>query len=144
MLLLLLVRLWWAPLESADHGAAARLNSLVASHAMVVSIVKAVTWLGSGGVLWVLIGLAVIGTAIRRRWRLAIYLLVAGAGELTLDPVLRHWSAGCVRWSPIPSHMATATASRAGTPSVRSSATAPCSLSSFPRPAGYGAACSRR
>ena len=27
--------------------------------------------------------------AIRRRWRLAVYLLVAGAGALTLDPVLK-------------------------------------------------------
>jgi undecaprenyl-diphosphatase len=88
-LLLVLVRLQWAPLESADHGAAARLNSLVASHAAVVSVVKAVTWLGSGGVLWTLIGLAVVALAIRRRWRLATYLLVTGAGELILDPVLK-------------------------------------------------------
>jgi undecaprenyl-diphosphatase len=88
-LLLVLVRLQWAPLESADHGAAARLNSLVAGHAVIVRIVKAVTWLGSGGVLWTLIGMAVIVLAIRRRWRLAIYLLVTGAGALTLDPVLK-------------------------------------------------------
>src|SRR6202043_1941361 len=88
-LLLVLVRLQWSPLESVDHGAAARLNSLVASHAAVVSIVKAVTWLCSGGVLWTLIGIAVVVLAIRRRWRLAIYLLVTGAGELTLDPVLK-------------------------------------------------------
>ena len=88
-LLLVLVRLQWSPLESADHGAAARLNSLVAGHAAVVSIVKAVTWLGSGGVLWTLIGIAVVVLAIRRRWRLAIYLLVTGAGALTLDPVLK-------------------------------------------------------
>ena len=88
-LLLVLVRLRWAPLESADHSAAAWLNSLVAGHAVVVSVVKAVTWLGSSGVLWTLIGLAVVMLAIRRRWRLAIYLLVTGAGELTLDPVLK-------------------------------------------------------
>src|ERR1700743_2749119 len=88
-LLLVLVRLAWAPLASADHGAAARLNSLVAGHAMVVGVVKAVTWLGSGGVLWVLIGLAVVALAIRRRRWLAIYLLVTGAGELTLDPDLK-------------------------------------------------------
>jgi undecaprenyl-diphosphatase len=55
----------------------------------MVSIVKAVTWLGSGGVLWTLIAMAVVLLAIRRRWRLAIYLLVTGAGELTLDPVLK-------------------------------------------------------
>jgi hypothetical protein len=47
-LLLVLVRLQWGPLEPADHGTAARLNSLVAGHAMVVSAVKAVTWLAAG------------------------------------------------------------------------------------------------
>src|ERR1700722_845354 len=73
-LLLILVRLQWAPLESADHRAAAGLNSVVAGHAAVVSVVKAVTWLGSGGVLWTLTGLAVVLLAFRRRWRLAIYL----------------------------------------------------------------------
>src|SRR6185437_14421579 len=88
-LLLLLVRLQWAPLESVDHGAAARLNSLVAGHPLIVSVVKAVTWLGSGGVLWTLTGAAAILLAIRRRWRLTAYLLVAGAGELVLDPVLK-------------------------------------------------------
>jgi undecaprenyl-diphosphatase len=89
VLLLVLVRLQWAPLESVDHGAAAWLNSLVAGHAGAVSIVKAVTWLGSSGVLWAIVGMAVGVLAIRRRWRLAIYLLVTGAGELTLDPVLK-------------------------------------------------------
>ena len=88
-LLLLLVRLQWAPLESADHAAATGLNSLVAGHSAVIGVVKAVTWLGSGGVLWTLIGAAVVLLAIRRRWWLAIYLLVTGAGELTLDPVLK-------------------------------------------------------
>jgi len=88
-LLLVLVRLQWAPLESADHSAAAWLNSLVSGHPAVVSVIKAVTWLGSGGVLWTLIGLAVLVLAIRRRWRLAVYLLVTGAGALTLDPVLK-------------------------------------------------------
>jgi len=88
-LLLLLVRLRWAPLESADHGAAGGLNSLIAGHPAAVSIVKAVTWLGSGGVLWTLTGAAAVVLAIRRRWRLALYLLVAGGGELVLDPVLK-------------------------------------------------------
>jgi undecaprenyl-diphosphatase len=88
-LLLLLVRLRWAPLESADHGAATGLNSLIAGHPVAVSIVKAVTWLGSGGVLWTLTGAAAILLAVRRQWRLAAYLLVAGVGELVLDPVLK-------------------------------------------------------
>ena len=88
-LLLLLVRLNWAPLESVDHRAAAWLNSLVAGHSAVVSVIERVTWLGSTGVLWTLICLAVVVLAIRRRWRLALYLLVTGAGALTLDPVLK-------------------------------------------------------
>jgi len=88
-LLLLLVRLHWAPLESVDHGAATRLNSLVAGHAVVISVIKAVTWMGSGGVLWTLIGAASVVLALRRRWRLTAYLLVTGAGELVLDPVLK-------------------------------------------------------
>ncbi len=88
-LLLLLVRLQWAPLESVDHRAAAGLNSLVAGHPAVVSVVKAVTWLGSSGVLWALTGAAAVVLAIRRRWRLVVYLLVTGGGELTLNPVLK-------------------------------------------------------
>jgi undecaprenyl-diphosphatase len=87
--LLVLVRLRWAPLESADHGAAAHLNSLVASHPTLVAVIKAVTWLGSSGVLWAVIGVAAIILAVRRRWRLAAYLLVTGAGALVLDPVLK-------------------------------------------------------
>ncbi len=88
-LLLILVRLQWAPLESADHGAATRINGLIAGHAALVAVVKAITWLGSGGVLWTVIGVAAVVLAIRRRWRLAVYLLVAGAGALVLDPVLK-------------------------------------------------------
>jgi undecaprenyl-diphosphatase len=71
-LLLLLVRLQWAPLESADHDTAARLNALIAGHSVVVAIVKAVTWLGSTGVLWTLIRAATVLLAIRRRWRLTV------------------------------------------------------------------------
>jgi undecaprenyl-diphosphatase len=88
-ILLVLVRLQWAPLESADHGAAAHLNSLVAGHAALVTVIKAVTWLGSDGVLWTVIAIAAIILAFRRRWRLVIYLLVTGAGALVLDPILK-------------------------------------------------------
>jgi hypothetical protein len=87
--LLVLVRLRWAPLESADHGAAAGINGLIAGNATLVAVVKAVTWLGSDGVLWTVVGAAVVVLALRRQWRLAIYLLVTGAGALILDPVLK-------------------------------------------------------
>src|SRR6266851_4146938 len=88
-LLLILVRVQWVPLESADHGAAADINSLIAGNTKFVTVVKAVTFLGSCGVLWTVIGAAAIILALRKRWRLAIYLLVSGAGALILDPVLK-------------------------------------------------------
>jgi len=88
-ILLVLVRLQWSPLESVDHGAAARINHLVAGDHTLVTVVKAVTWLGSAGVLWTVIGAAAVGLALRRRWRLAIYLLVVGVGALILDPILK-------------------------------------------------------
>ena len=88
-ILLVLVRLQWAPLESLDRGAANHLNSLVAGHAVLVNVIKGITWLGSDGVLWVVIVGATIVLAIRHRWRLAIYLLVTGAGAIVLDPILK-------------------------------------------------------
>ena len=88
-ILLILVRLQWRPLESVDHGAATHLNQLIAGHGPLVTVVKAVTWLGSDGVLWTVIGAAAVTLAVRRRWRLACYLLVTGAGALVLDPVLK-------------------------------------------------------
>ncbi|HEX7267410.1 MAG TPA: phosphatase PAP2 family protein, partial [Streptosporangiaceae bacterium] len=87
--LLVLVRLRWPPLESADHGAAAGINGLIAGNATLVAAVKAVTWLGSDGVLWTVVGAAAVVLALRRQWRLAVYLLVTGAGALVLDPILK-------------------------------------------------------
>lgn len=88
-ILLIFVRLRWAPLESADRTSAADVNNLVASHAALVSALKILTMLGSTAVLCVVVGLAVILLAIRRLWRLALYLLAAGAGALVLDPLLK-------------------------------------------------------
>ncbi len=88
-ILLLLVRLQWRPLESVDHGAATRINGLVSGHPALVSVVKAVTWLGSDGVLWTVIGVSAAFLAARRRWRLVFYLLVTAAGALVMDPILK-------------------------------------------------------
>ena len=87
--LLIAVRLRWGPLETADHDAAARLNGLVAGHPALVAVIKAVTWLGSNGVLWTVLGVAAAVLAVRRRWKLAAFLLAAGAGALVLDPILK-------------------------------------------------------
>ena len=87
--LLVLVRLRWAPLESLDHRTAARLNSLVAGNATLVTVVKSITWLGSDGVLWTVLLAAAVILGLRRRWRIALYLLLTGAGALVLDPILK-------------------------------------------------------
>jgi undecaprenyl-diphosphatase len=87
--LLVLVRLQVAPLESVDHGAAASINDAVAGNPAIVAVIKAVTYLGSNGVLWTVIGVAAIILALRRRWMLTAYLLVTGAGALVMDPVLK-------------------------------------------------------
>src|ERR1039457_4430023 len=86
-ILLILVRLQWPPLESADRGGAAHLNSLVAGNGTLITAIKAVTWLGSDGVLWTVVGASAIVLALRKRWRLAIYLLITGAGAIVLDPI---------------------------------------------------------
>jgi undecaprenyl-diphosphatase len=87
--LLVLVRLQWVPLESVDHGSASDINSLIAGDKTFVSVVKAITWLGSDGVLWTVTGAGAVLLALRKRWWLAAYLLVAGAGALIMDPVLK-------------------------------------------------------
>ncbi|HEY1487892.1 MAG TPA: phosphatase PAP2 family protein [Micromonosporaceae bacterium] len=87
--LLILVRTQWSPMESLDHGVATHLNNALSGHSFVVKVLKGITWLGSDGVLWTIIVAAVLILAIRRQFRLALYLAVAGAGALILDPTLK-------------------------------------------------------
>jgi hypothetical protein len=97
--LLVMVRLRWAPLEAADHDAATGINGLIAGNATLVAVVKAVTWLGSDGVLWKVVGAA---AEVRRRsggsggWR----SLPAGHRRGCAHP--GHYSnrgpVGCGRW----------------------------------------------
>src|ERR1700730_3338344 len=88
-ILLIAVRLQWAPLESAHHGAAADLNRLIAGNATAVGVVKAITWLGSNGVLWTVIAAATIILAIRRQWRLAGHPLHTRPGARGPGPLPR-------------------------------------------------------
>ena len=88
-ILLVLVRLRWRPLESIDHGAAARINSLIVGQGAVVTVVRDITSLGSTVVLSAVIAAAALLLGLRRRWRLACYLVATGAGALVLDPLLK-------------------------------------------------------
>src|SRR3981081_2127476 len=77
-ILLILVRLQWPPLESVDHGTAARINRLIAGDHALVTVVRAVTWLGRDGGLWTGIGAAAIMLALRKGWRRGVYLVGPG------------------------------------------------------------------
>ncbi len=87
--LIVLVRLRWGPLEALDRGAADWLNNLVAGHPAALTVIKDVTLLGSTLAVSVVIAAATLVLSLRRRWRLAAYLVVTGAGALVLDPVLK-------------------------------------------------------
>lgn len=88
-LLLIAVRVRWVPLESVDGGVARHLNSAIADHPAWVQVMRWLSWLGSSGVLFWLAGIAAGILALRRRFRLAAYLVVAGAGAPTLDYSLK-------------------------------------------------------
>jgi undecaprenyl-diphosphatase len=87
--LLLLVRFQWAPLESVDHGLAADLNRLVAGNRVLVAVLRAVTTLGNPGIVTWVVVLGTLVLLVRRRYRLAGYLAVAGIGAAILDPALK-------------------------------------------------------
>jgi undecaprenyl-diphosphatase len=89
VVLLVLVLLRWPPLESADHDVADRLNALVTGHPALITVIKAVTSLGSTPVLSGIVAAAAVFLAIQRRWRLLLFLLASVPGSFVLDPVLK-------------------------------------------------------
>ncbi|WP_305782398.1 phosphatase PAP2 family protein [Symbioplanes lichenis] len=88
-LLLLLVRFHWGPLQDLDRSIAQGLNDLVAPHPPVVTVLKTIADLGGRTIMIWLVTVAVVLLLIRRRTRLAVYLIVTGAGGLLLDPSLK-------------------------------------------------------
>jgi undecaprenyl-diphosphatase len=88
-LLLLLVRSSWSPLLQLDRWAANGLNELISPHPVLVALLNGTTSLGGRTILIWRVAVVVIGLFIRRRRRLAVYLLVTGVGYLLLDPALK-------------------------------------------------------
>jgi undecaprenyl-diphosphatase len=99
--LLVLVRLQWFPLESVDHGLAATLNRAVAGHRPLVLVLGFITRLGSHAILIWLVAIATVLLIVRRRYRLATFLVVSGIGSLVLDPALK---AAVGRLRPVVAH----------------------------------------
>lgn len=87
--LIVAVRVRWVPLESVDWGVAADLNRVVAGRPALVSVLMMITLLGSHGVLGWLVAISALILLVRKRWRLAAYLLVTSAGGVILDPTLK-------------------------------------------------------
>jgi undecaprenyl-diphosphatase len=87
--LLVLVLIRFRPLDAADRDAANALNSLVSGHPVLITVIKAVTDLGSTPVLVGVVAAAAIFLAIRRSWRLLLFGLVSVTGGFVLDPVLK-------------------------------------------------------
>ena len=88
-MLLILVRWRWQPLQRFDSNADNWLNGLVSAHAALVAVLKSIAALGGRPIMLWLVTIAVVVLLIRRRPRLAIYLVVAGVGALLLDPSLK-------------------------------------------------------
>jgi undecaprenyl-diphosphatase len=87
--LLVLVRLNWAPLETADRGIADALNRAVAGSPLLIKVLETVTTLGGPAAIWWLVTVGAACMVIRRQVQLAAYLVVAGAGALVLTPLIK-------------------------------------------------------
>jgi undecaprenyl-diphosphatase len=88
-LLLLLVRLHVEPLMSVDRGVARELNEVVSPRSYLVNALNGVSRLGGRPLMFWLVGITAVLLLVRRRTRLAVYLLATGAGALLLDPSLK-------------------------------------------------------
>lgn len=88
-LLVLLVRLHLEPVMSVDRGVARDLNEVVSPRPYLVKALNGTTRLGGRPVMLWLVGVAALLLLVRRRVRLAVYLLAAVAGALLLDPSVK-------------------------------------------------------
>ncbi|WFE26085.1 phosphatase PAP2 family protein [Solwaraspora sp. WMMD791] len=88
-LLVLLVRLHLEPVMSVDRGVARELNEVVSPRPYLVNTLDGISRLGGRPIMLWLVGVAAVLLLVRRRFRLAVYLLAAVAGALLLDPSVK-------------------------------------------------------
>lgn len=89
VLLVLLVRLHLEPVTNVDRGVARELNEVVSPRPYLVNALNGATRLGGRPVMLWLVGVAALLLLVRRRIRLAVYLLATTAGALLLDPSVK-------------------------------------------------------
>lgn len=84
-----LVRLRWQPLQTADQAVADRVTAVVARHPVLRDILFGVTDLGATITLVGVLAVGVLWLLLRRLPRLAVLVVVTGAGGLILNPVVK-------------------------------------------------------
>ncbi|MBQ1047483.1 phosphatase PAP2 family protein [Micromonospora sp. C51] len=88
-LLVLFVRLHLEPMTNVDRGVVRELNEVVSPRSYLVNALNGITRLGGRPVMLRLVGVAALLLLVRRRVRLAVYLLATTAGALLLDPSVK-------------------------------------------------------
>jgi undecaprenyl-diphosphatase len=88
-LLLLLVRGRWQPLDAMDHNVAVYMNRVVGAHQWMQVVLRFITALGSTLVLSCIVAIVAVALLIRRRARLAAYLVITGVGAIIMGPALK-------------------------------------------------------
>ncbi|MGK8524951.1 phosphatase PAP2 family protein [Nocardia asteroides] len=84
-----LVRARWEPMQTADQAVTDGLVSVVAGNELLLNILTGVTDLGGTGTLVLVLAVGGLWLLLRRLPRLAVYLVLTGAGGLILNPVVK-------------------------------------------------------
>lgn len=87
--LLVLVRVRWAPMREADQAVADALNSVVAGNAMLTKSLKVLTDLGGTPMLLWLMGIGALWLVVRRQWPIALYVVATSLGAMGLNAVVK-------------------------------------------------------
>lgn len=84
-----LVRSRWQPMQDADQAVIDRVNAVVTERPLLRDILLAVTDLGATPTLLLVLAVAALWLLLRGQLRLAVFVALAGAGGLVLNPVVK-------------------------------------------------------
>ncbi|MEV6279854.1 phosphatase PAP2 family protein [Nocardia sp. NPDC051832] len=84
-----LVRSRWEPLLSADQAVSDRVVAVVARNPMLLQVLTVVTAFGATATLLSVLAVAAVWLSLRRLPRLAVYVILTGAGGLMLNAVVK-------------------------------------------------------
>ncbi|WP_063058719.1 phosphatase PAP2 family protein [Nocardia sienata] len=84
-----LIRVRWQPLQAADQAVADRVTAVVAEHPIARDVLTAVTDFGATLTMTGVLAVAVLWLLLRRLPRLAVLVVLTGAGGLILNPVVK-------------------------------------------------------